>query len=131
MSSGMYANYFKNVWQGKFVCCKLILFENNIKTLKFKYFTRVRTNEYNKRKINWRPVLGFILHLYGEIYKQNFKTDSRLKISGPKFSSIINVYEINESGVTHMLHSVALVRTRTIPTERLPPVGEVSANFCG
>jgi len=29
------------------------------------------------------------------------------------------------------LNSVALVRTRTIPTERPPPVGEVSANFCG
>jgi len=30
------------------------------------------------------------------------------------------------------LNSVALVRTRTIPTERRPPpVGEVSANFCG
>ena len=27
------------------------------------------------------------------------------------------------------LNSVALVRTRTIPTERPPPVGEVSANF--
>jgi len=29
------------------------------------------------------------------------------------------------------LNSVALVRTRTIPTERPPPVGEVSANLCG
>ena len=28
-------------------------------------------------------------------------------------------------------NSVALVRTRTIPTERPPPVGEVGANFCG
>jgi hypothetical protein len=28
-------------------------------------------------------------------------------------------------------NSVALVRKRTIPTERLPLVGEVSANFCG
>ena len=27
--------------------------------------------------------------------------------------------------------SVALVRKRTIPTERPPPIGEVSANFCG
>ena len=27
--------------------------------------------------------------------------------------------------------TVALVRERTIPTERPPPVGEVSANFCG
>jgi hypothetical protein len=29
------------------------------------------------------------------------------------------------------LNSVDLVRERTIPTERPPPVGEVSANFCG
>ena len=29
------------------------------------------------------------------------------------------------------LNSVALVRERTIPTERPPAVGEVSANFCG
>ena len=29
------------------------------------------------------------------------------------------------------LNSVALVHKRTIPTERPPPVGEVSANFCG
>ena len=29
------------------------------------------------------------------------------------------------------LNSVALVRERTIPTERPPPVGEVSAHFCG
>ena len=28
-------------------------------------------------------------------------------------------------------NSVALVRERTIPTERPPSVGEVSANFCG
>jgi len=28
-------------------------------------------------------------------------------------------------------NSVALVRERTIPTERPPPVGEASANFCG
>jgi len=27
-------------------------------------------------------------------------------------------------------NSVALVRERTIPTERPPPVGEVSVNFC-
>ena len=28
-------------------------------------------------------------------------------------------------------NSVALVREGTIPTERPPPVGEISANFCG
>ena len=36
----------------------------------------------------------------------------------------INVHKLK-------LNSVALVRERTIPTERPPPVGEVSANFCG
>jgi hypothetical protein len=30
-----------------------------------------------------------------------------------------------------LTNSVALVRERTIPTERPPLVGEVSANFCG
>jgi hypothetical protein len=30
-----------------------------------------------------------------------------------------------------MQHSVALVRKRTIPTERPPFVGDVKANFCG
>jgi hypothetical protein len=29
------------------------------------------------------------------------------------------------------INSMALVHERTIPTERPPPVGEVSANFCG
>jgi hypothetical protein len=32
---------------------------------------------------------------------------------------------------THKTNSVVLVRKRTIPTERPPHVGEVSANFCG
>ena len=39
-------------------------------------------------------------------------------------------FNIKKSYVLH-INSVALVRTRTIPTERPPPVGEVSANFCG
>jgi hypothetical protein len=33
--------------------------------------------------------------------------------------------------VVKLKNSVALVRERTIQTERPPPVGEVSANFCG
>jgi hypothetical protein len=32
---------------------------------------------------------------------------------------------------TKKTNSAALVRERTIPTERPPLVGEVSANFCG
>ena len=46
-------------------------------------------------------------------------------------------YEVFRLRSTHhhtkktKLNSVALVREQTIPTERPPPVGEVSANFCG
>jgi hypothetical protein len=40
---------------------------------------------------------------------------------------IIYLYEKK----TKKLNSVALVRERTITTERPPPVGEVSAKFCG
>ena len=54
---------------------------------------------------------------------------------------IIRIYiYIHGENITHIyiyiyiyikLNSVALVRERNIPTERPPPVGEVSANFCG
>ena len=38
--------------------------------------------------------------------------------------------DLSFQSLSHKI-SVALVRTRTIPTERPPLVGEVSANFCG
>jgi hypothetical protein len=37
---------------------------------------------------------------------------------------------LRNSGEDAKLNSLALVRKRTIPTERPPFVGEVSANFC-
>jgi DNA-directed RNA polymerase subunit L len=37
----------------------------------------------------------------------------------------------NTTRTLKKLNSVAIVRERTIPLERPPPVGEVSANFCG
>ena len=48
----------------------------------------------------------------------------------------INPFAVNNNNNNNnnnklKLNSVALVRERTIPTERPPPVGEVSANFCG
>jgi hypothetical protein len=53
------------------------------------------------------------------------------------FESCCNLYGIvfsktSDDGVSScetVLYSMALVRERTIPTERPPPVGEVSANF--
>ena len=48
-------------------------------------------------------------------------------ILDPKRLEIVEIIIYNKT----KLNSVALVRTRTIPTERPPPVGEVSVNFCG
>jgi len=42
-----------------------------------------------------------------------------------------SVWKVVHANDTLKQNSVALVRTRTVPTERPPPVGEVSANFCG
>ena len=39
--------------------------------------------------------------------------------------------DLGVDGANIKKNSVALVRERTIPTERPPPVGEVGANFCG
>ena len=53
---------------------------------------------------------------------------------GSPISNIIAEIFLQDLENTHLkqiLNSVALVRERTIPTERPPPVGEVSANFCG
>jgi len=47
--------------------------------------------------------------------------------SGSKQQAVVTYYVTKKT----KLNSVTLVRERTIPTERPPPVGEVSANFCG
>ena len=48
----------------------------------------------------------------------------------PLLLHLVGVYVVYINDA-RSLNSVALVRERTIPTERPPPVGEVSANFCG
>jgi hypothetical protein len=45
--------------------------------------------------------------------------------------AVYTAKKIYEHFITNKTNSVALVRERTIPTERPPPVGEVRANFCG
>ena len=41
------------------------------------------------------------------------------------------VLDLLDCNLVKKKNSVALVREQTIPTERPPPVGEVSAKFCG
>jgi len=59
-----------------------------------------------------------------------YSQDSNSAPRKPNSSLMMRTLQ-NEALATTKLNSVALVRTRTIPTERKPPVGEVSANFCG
>ena len=56
-------------------------------------------------------------------------TVQNIKITTQLFSILLPLLILHSTKTK--LNSVALVRERTIPTERPPPVGEVSANFCG
>jgi hypothetical protein len=41
------------------------------------------------------------------------------------------LWHVGANWYISLVNSVALVHKQTIPTERRPHVGEVSANFCG
>jgi hypothetical protein len=59
-----------------------------------------------------------------------FKTKKGKKLDLSPYLKELVISEV----LTHKkktLNSVALVYKRTIPTERPPLVGEISANFCG
>ena len=63
-----------------------------------------------------------------ELFHADGRTDSRRDKASSRFSQFCA--EVGDD-IKTKLNSVALVRERTIPTERPPPVDEVSANFCG
>jgi len=67
-------------------------------------------------------------------YVQTATETMELNMKAPKLAFCNNEMLVVITQLLHQplkLNSVALVYTRTIPTERPPPVGEVSANFCG
>jgi hypothetical protein len=61
----------------------------------------------------------------------NITVQEYLKLQGMWKRGTILVCMLTQKPHTRTINSVALVRERTITTERPPPVGEVSANFCG
>ena len=63
------------------------------------------------------------------IYSFWYNAPKLLPTGTPVGSSVGSVGALYQKHIKKT--SVALVRERTIPTERPPPVGEVSANFCG
>ena len=60
-------------------------------------------------------------------YLQNSEEETPCEVETWKAENIMT----QNRQTNKQTNSVALVRERTIPTERPPPVGEVSANVCG
>jgi len=95
-------------------------------------------NLYLKLTINFQanhtmPRKSKLLSLF---YIKEATTVTRKQYNGPLHKTCIRVSEqrtMKEAKAAFLSskNSVALVRERTIPTERPPPVGGVSANFCG
>ena len=66
------------------------------------------------------------------VYKTNKRKNCPPKSSHFTIHRTVGLrQQVQHNHHTKKLNPVALVRKRTIPTERPPPVGEVSANFCG
>jgi hypothetical protein len=70
--------------------------------------------------------LPIVFHLLDRIRNRNISDPVNKFTDWERFQSL--AYELISP---KKLNSVTLVRKRTIPTERPPHVGEVSANFCG
>jgi hypothetical protein len=92
----------------------------NIKLISLFYINLPFTSASFNRKI----LYSFPVAIYKCIVFNILLTRKKISFA-PHVSFMITLFWIN------ITNSVALVRERTIPTERPPPVGEVSANFCG
>jgi hypothetical protein len=62
------------------------------------------------------------------IYTQTIHRTTQIQTKHRK-TQIQTIHRTTQTQTIHKTKSVALVRERTIPTERPQPVGEVSANF--
>jgi hypothetical protein len=76
---------------------------------------------------DWR--LQSSLSLFHCLYYNFFLR--RLLLQSPSPGTLIEFIFISQLNYFIQKNSMAWVRERTIPTEPLPLVGEVSANFCG
>ena len=116
-------------FQGEFTCS----------LLKIIWFYKARNNDANEAKYytpsyNWqkRPPASISLSVCS-----SFRPHGTTRVSLDRFSwhSIFEHFSKKKTAekIQHLpkKNSVALVRERTVPTERPPPVGEVSTNFLG
>jgi hypothetical protein len=99
----------------------------------YSYFTN--EEEFHFGTVSILFTLGhFASHLFTEIIKRNITFTFPLMrnlVCFIKGEHSLSVFENRLLILRLNTNSVALVRERTIPTERPPFVGEVNANFCG
>ena len=76
-----------------------------------------------------KEIISVNLEMYGQMQKTRTYTGGKKNCR--RSENVYKTYTFGAFGLLFFIkNSVALVRERTIPTERPPPVGEVSANFC-
>ena len=89
-----------------------------------------RTRELRACSLLCRTSCNYFVNIFGS-------TKGWLDFLYKFYLKLLNPRRVQRNITVHLRRSsckklsVALVRKRTIPTERPPPVGEVSANFCG
>jgi hypothetical protein len=86
---------------------------------------RVYTEPQEERSILWKVIVQVILSLLSIPTPSSFRD----RVISPYSSKIVEKKEILRTVSNKKFRF--LVRQRTIPTERPPLVGEVSANFSG
>jgi hypothetical protein len=96
-----------------------------------------------RRKANKTTTTGILLHAHNIQASNSLLSSKRYKAEKPQSNSyttkeVNQRYKDSVNGpltlrrtATYQLISGALVRQRTIPTERPPLVGEISTNFSG
>jgi len=106
------------------------LMERMVNGVRLWDFEGQQLNDLPKVKAKPLPFLGYYTHTHTHTIRQiNWTRQVAMCCA----YSVTSRRSCNQRcrGQAVKLNSVALVRERTIPTVRPPPVGEDSANFCG
>ena len=113
---------------------KLIIKNKTLKHVSVFHKTILR-EPFVPAKVTYCPLLFFIVFFIKYAGNMSYSVCDGIGFHVTSFPYVDFLYPcvlcVDAGYKTKKTKSVALVRTRTIPTERPPPVGEVSANFCG
>ena len=121
-----------HIWDTVPNCLDLSCLDNFI--LKFSIPASARLGETTRISLIYRNMRQKIVQHCVKISKKVKNRTSGVQLYHNHCKNVTHGYKNYKNKTTQYTgppSSVALVRERTIPTERPPPVGEVSSNFCG